>query len=379
MDLIGIIILNANSLMLLIILHVQAVRHTEQTSLQNKLFLFVVRATMFLLVVDTFSRFDGNPGTVFPVLNHTGNFLIFLFSPVLASCWLLYAHFQVHHDEKRTIRLLYPLSAVFTANAIMTVLTQFFGWYYSINAGNIYQRGPLFWVTVSITLALVVATYVLLFANRKGMERKYFQTLVFFTVLPIVCIVLQTIYYTVPLLLGSMALSLLIVYFNIHNGSIYVDYLTGINNRKKLELFLKEKISASTDKGTFSAILFDMNNFKAINDTYGHAVGDEALEAAAKLLKSCLRHNDFIARFGGDEFYAILDISQQSELETAVERIRACLEKYNDSCNRPYAISFSMGYAVYDPLTQMKADDFFRRIDMLMYEDKRADKTKPNA
>ena len=74
----------------------------------------------------------------------------------------------------------------------------------------------------------------------------------------------------------------------------------------------------SNREKVFSAILIDINNFKYINDTYGHNIGDSALEAAAKLLKSCLRTSDFIARYGGDEFCIIPDISNKNDLEALI-------------------------------------------------------------
>jgi diguanylate cyclase (GGDEF)-like protein len=117
-----------------------------------------------------------------------------------------------------------------------------------------------------------------------------------------------------------------------------------------------------------------MNNFKSINDTFGHDVGDDALETSVKLLKSCLRANDFIARFGGDEFYIVLDVSNRDDLEATVSRINHCIEKFNESNLKPYKLSFSMGYAVYDCHSHMNVEEFQKKIDMLMYENKRVNK-----
>ena len=89
-----------------------------------------------------------------------------------------------------------------------------------------------------------------------------------------------------------------------------------------------------------------------------HDVGDNVLETSAKLLKSSIRSNDFIARFGGDEFCIVLDVSDKAYLEATVSRINDCIEKYNESCDHPYKISFSMGYAVYDYNSGMKVEEF---------------------
>ena len=129
------------------------------------------------------------------------------------------------------------------------------------------------------------------------------------------------------------------------------------------------------EKG-FSAILLDINNFKYINDTYGHNVGDQALETAAKLLKSCLRANDFIARFGGDEFCIILDVSAKDDLDAMVSRINNCIEAHNKIESHLYSIGFSMGYAVYDKKLYASAEDFLKHIDTLMYQQKQKKSTK---
>lgn len=108
-------------------------------------------------------------------------------------------------------------------------------------------------------------------------------------------------------------------------------------------------------------------------------MGDQALETSAALLKSCLRSNDFIARYGGDEFYIILDVSNKSTLEQTIERIYGCLEKFNKSTAKSYELGFSMGYAVYDFSLRMKAEEFQKQIDLLMYENKRTNKERFNS
>jgi diguanylate cyclase (GGDEF) domain len=323
-----------------------------------------------MLVVDIFSRFDGKPGTIYPVINHLGNFLIFLLSPTIPTLWLLYVHYQVFHEEGKTRRLIYPLFAINAVNAIMVVLSQFFGWFYYIDLDNIYHRGPLFLLPASITIGLIFTAFVLVIANRKRIENKHYFSLVFFSVPSFVCIILQISFYGVSLVLNSVVLSLLIVFLNIQNQSMHTDYLTGVNNRKNLQTYLKKKISTSTGNKTFSAIMVDLDNFKSINDTFGHDMGDDALETFAKLLKSCIRSNDFIARFGGDEFFIVLDISDRANLEMTVCRINDCVEKHNKFSDQPYKLGFSMGYDVYDYYSHMKVEEFQKHIDVLMYKNK---------
>ena len=97
-----------------------------------------------MLVVDIFSRFDGNPGTIYPVINHIGNFLIYMFNPIIPSLWFLYAYNQVFQEERKMMQRLYPLIIINVINIVVLALSQFYGWFYFIDADNIYHRGPLF-------------------------------------------------------------------------------------------------------------------------------------------------------------------------------------------------------------------------------------------
>jgi diguanylate cyclase (GGDEF)-like protein len=170
----------------------------------------------------------------------------------------------------------------------------------------------------------------------------------------------------------GMMLSLLIIYFNIQNRSLNTDYLTGVYNRRQLDEYINAKIRNSMEGKSFSAILIDIDEFKSINDRFGHETGDEALKDAVSILRKSLRLNDLIARFGGDEFVVILDISSREMLEQAVKRIADNVEDFNNDSQKPYKISFSMGYDVYDVNSKLKPDDFFNHIDMLMYNNKKS-------
>lgn len=153
-----------------------------------------------------------------------------------------------------------------------------------------------------------------------------------------------------------------------------IDYLTGAYNRRGLEICMTEQINASTKSKTFSAIWIDLDDFKSVNDTLGHDMGDHVLVTTAELLRCCIRPSDFIARFGGDEFYIGLDVSNIDDLEAVVAKIKEYVKNYNERTVRPYKIAFSMGYAVYSYQDHLQASDFQKQIDELMYKDKQANK-----
>ena len=361
---------------ILIMIYVFSIKQNDEKTLQNKLYKNMLKVTIIMLIVDILSRFDGNQNTIYPVINHIGNFLIFLLSPVVPSLWLLYVHDQIFQNERRTKRLLYPIYAVNGANLLLLIATQSTGWYYRIEPGNIYHRGPLLWVAGILTCILVLAASILTLLNRGKMNKKQFFSLLFFAVPPLLCIILQIIFYGISIILNGIVFSMLIVALNIQNYNMYTDYLTGVYNRKKLETYLKQRVSLSKDNKTFSAIMIDLDNFKVINDCYGHDVGDNALQVCTKLISGCLRSNDFIARFGGDEFFIILNMADEIRLKEVVERIKNSINNYNKASGQPYELSCSMGYAVYGCHSGQNAEEFQKQLDTLMYENKQRNKER---
>ena len=142
------------------------------------------------------------------------------------------------------------------------------------------------------------------------------------------------------------------------------DELTGVYNRAGYDLLL-----SSIDMDTTYMILIDVDNFKTINDTYGHEVGDRALVRLAKVLRSSFRADDHICRIGGDEFVVFMVHStemQHALIESKIERINSELEKPEDGLP---PISISVGIVHGSQAANTTA--LFEESDEAMYEAKR--------
>ena len=366
--------INMYSVILLAVIIFHGKKLIRMDFIQDRLFVMILYCTILQLFLDIMSRFDGRPDTIFPFINTLGNFSVFLLNPVIPSLWIAYVHYQVFHDESRTKKLLLIMLSISSVYVVLLVLSQAYGWFYYIDQDNIYHRGSLYWIPVVFIMGLVSVSTAIVIKNRKRLDRKNFQTLIFFVIPPVIGTILQITSYGISFVLNGVVLSILVLFLNIQNRNIYTDYLTGVNNRMRLDAYLKEKVSAC-DKN-FSAVLVDLDNFKKINDNFGHDTGDDAIETAAKLLKSSLRADDFIARFGGDEFCLVLDISNKSDLKKAVNRINHIAERYNKTSDNPFKIEFSMGYAVYDRYSNLSVEKFLKKLDIMMYANKQSSKKK---
>ena len=212
--------------------------------------------------------------------------------------------------------------------------------------------------------------------QRRKIEAKYFKSLAFFLVAPLVGWALQCLIFGLPFSLLGITFAALVLFTDIQSRNMDKDYLTGAFNRQTLDCYLQQKIDGATLHRTFAAILLDIDEFKVINDSFGHYEGDIALVNAVKLLRDSVSPADFIARYGGDEFCIILENGSPNALENTVRRIEENLDRFNDSRNKPYRLGFSMGCAIYDPVQGARADAFYRVIDKKMYRMKRSRKAE---
>lgn len=369
------VVLNIQSVLIILVIVFHGFKLFQKDSLRDRLFMLMQYLLLFMLILDTLDRVVAYTGA--SGMGRAGFFAVILMSPVLPSLWVAYLHFHVFYSESRTQKMLLTLCIINAVYAAVLVCMLKYGLVRI--AADVSDYASLMYLLPScvVTMFMLCASVMVVTCCRK-LEKRTFFTLIFVCVPPVLAAMLQMKFHELPLILNSAVPSLLAVFLNIQNHYLYTDYLTGISNRKKLDMYLKEKASLSTPGKGFSAILLDINNFKYINDTYGHDTGDDALVTAARLLKGCLRNGDFIARFGGDEFLIIIDITNEKDLEALTSRINSCLDRYNSSGLNHYEIRFSMGYAVYDRRLHKSPEEFLRQIDRLMYENKHTNKTIKN-
>ncbi|WP_413699620.1 diguanylate cyclase [Psychromonas sp. KJ10-10] len=123
------------------------------------------------------------------------------------------------------------------------------------------------------------------------------------------------------------------------------DQLTGLYNRHKLNKTLqKEFHRAQRMQETFEVILMDIDNFKRINDTYGHNVGDKVLEELALLMKQSIRLSDTLGRWGGEEFLIIIPIKTFKAQSTIADKLRIKIEQYDFTTVKNITASFGVAY-----------------------------------
>jgi len=151
-----------------------------------------------------------------------------------------------------------------------------------------------------------------------------------------------------------------------------VDELTNITNRRGFMFLAQHSLSLCARQNIpASLVFFDLNNFKQVNDKFGHAEGDRALIAFAIQMKNSFRVSDLYARLGGDEFVALLTNTSKNLAEEVVAKFLQSLKKYNQEANREYDISVSYGIVEFNYDKHDTVDALLADGDSLMYEGKK--------
>ncbi len=152
--------------------------------------------------------------------------------------------------------------------------------------------------------------------------------------------------------------------------------LTGVGNRRYAQMALNNAFEELRRYGwSFGLLFVDIDEFKKINDTYGHGVGDEVLQMVAHALRASLRSFDFVGRWGGEEFVVILPNITDDVLEAVAERCRRVVEESAyQHMGKQIQVTVSVGAVLADP--EETADACVERADNLMYQSKSAGRNR---
>lgn len=151
------------------------------------------------------------------------------------------------------------------------------------------------------------------------------------------------------------------------------DSLTGIGNRKFLDMRLREAVMAAMETGEpLCAVLCDIDHFKKFNDTYGHAIGDEVIKLTATILKDNLKGMDTAARYGGEEFCVVLPQTKLADAEIVADHVREALAKRKLTSKKTGShygwITVSLGISMLRPGESI--DSLVERADEALYRAK---------
>jgi len=154
------------------------------------------------------------------------------------------------------------------------------------------------------------------------------------------------------------------------------DDLTDLYNRRGFFTLMEQQLKMAKRSKTQILLLYaDIDNLKAINDTFGHNEGAKAIIDAANILKSTHRESDILSRIGGDEFVVFPVGATGDNAEIIKARLQKNIDAHNSKDNRCYKLSISVGIKEFAPPFTYSLEDMLHQADLLMYEDKKSKKS----
>lgn len=339
---------------------------------QERLFMVLVYTNITLCLSDAIAwSLEKAPGTFNYILNYIFTSSAFVAIPILSYTWFLYSLFNIFRDTALLEKYKKYTTLIIITSLTLTITNYFTHFLFYLDDNNSYHRGPLFYYIMFACFSLFFFTFVMIIYNKKKIRKGHFVPMLVFVFPTIVTSILAILLYGTAISWVGTTLAIFIVYLFIQSQRLGTDYLTNLYNRRELNEYLQNHLRGRRNNEKFGIIMIDINQFKSINDNWGHTVGDEVLIAHSKILKSSFRSGEFISRYGGDEFIVVMEATCIEDVSVAVKRFINAINLFNTTNINPWQLSVSIGYDLYDPSSSdLSIDELLNHVDRLMYKAK---------
>ncbi|PRR82618.1 GGDEF domain-containing protein [Clostridium vincentii] len=360
---------------LLSILLIHAYFNINRKKVTNKLIICIMGLVCFSLLLETVSILLNNEDLKqFVVLHKLVNIIGFMMAPVILFIGSIFNKEWINRYQKEKLVVNKILLIPLIINGVAALISYNKNGVFHVTSQNLYERGPLFFITPCVTYIFFSYNLYIIYKHREKLTYSEFCTLSLLYIVPAIFTSIQLRYSIYLTAWNSAAIIIVISYIFILNDQAYRDTLTGLQNRLAYDHY-SQNISQKKLK-KLNIVYIDIDDFKAINDRYGHCEGDEAIKVFAYLLRESfqLRQKKLI-RLGGDEFLIIIENQPTENVTAYIESLVQNFEDYNNRGEKPYRLSFSYGRSCYTKPVK-NICQLLECADKSMYEQKQNKKSK---
>ena len=362
-----ILVANGTGAFLVLFLLLYRIRIAQTNQFDEKAYNFMLIVTFIATINETLSFIiDARPGFIFHILQYISNTISSASSGIIGYCWCLFVEYHIHRNferiKKKSRILAIPL-IIATILIIINLLGT--GIIFDISKENVYTRGPMnFILYIFVFVYYIESIYTVHKAKYDSILVEFFP--IYYFIIPcMIGTMIQGFFFGVSTIWLCVAIAFIIVYIEIQISISFIDDLSGLYNRKYMNHYLN-KLQNDKPKHVYG-FLMDINDFKAINDTYGHLKGDYALIQFGKILQHSIDKDSVAIRMGGDEFVIFAKLKSDEEALALKKQIKYNVRQFNLKSKEPFHLSFSIGIAKYN---EKNIDAFLSAMDDSMYEAK---------
>jgi len=375
MEILSQVQINIVLFILLLILFGHTYFNMNRKNITNRLFMWIMGLTGVTLMLEMFSVILNNSDLKqFMVLHKMVNVMGFTMTPIIPFLGYVFCKEWVNRYQSVKIKLKKILIVPLFINGIMALISYSWNVLFYVTRENIYERGPLFFILPCISYMYFGYNLYFIYKQRKKFTWYEIRIFNLFYISAAIFTGIQLIYSGYLTIWNGTAMMVVIIYIFILNDQAHRDRLTGLENYSSYEHYV-ENISYKKINKLF-IINIDIDDFKNVNDQYGHHEGDEAIKTFANLLIESfpLRQKKLI-RLGGDEFLILLEEQRKEIAENYIQNLTKNVEIYNKTGEKPYRLKFSYGIASYTNSNE-SIHELLKCADQMMYEHKQSRKSK---
>lgn len=333
----------------------------------EKTLLATISFSLFALISGIFNGTSYNFSQIILIISHS---LYFFSESLIGYFYTNYILKRINLQEKRQYKFILYIPLILSIFFLIINLTKKI--LFTISIDNLYSPGKYIYLynLINVVYVLIIITYLISYYFYNKNSKNEIKSLILFTLLPVVSAGIQNYNYGIILGQVGFTLSELLIYFNNQKKEANYDELTGVYNRRA---FNKRANKIYYSNKSMFLMLMDADDFKIINDKYGHLEGDKALIQIAYILNRAINNthkNYSLARYGGDEFVIVGNIQNKDEVAQLINQIEEEEKKYNKETNNKYNIKLSIGYALQND-NHTLLEDLIKEADALMYAKKR--------
>lgn len=364
-------ILMANGLTVLMMCYLLSCRRKNRESLhtEDKVYDGIAKVNILGAVAETISFLvDGKSFIGCRQLNYISNSLCFIGTVSMGLLWCLYVNLRIYRIFKKISEKMAVMMIPWMIEVVM-VLGNLIkpGIMFKVSADNVYQRtGGALAGYITLVIYLAYSLYMVYHSRKQGVNLSYFPVF-YFVCICFAGVLIQLVFYGVTSSWLITAVTLIFTQMQSYAENIYMDELSGLYNRRYLKAVLAKR--KNTDANSLYGIMMDVNDFKYINDSFGHSMGDKAISTMGNILFKSIPDAGIAIRYAGDEFIVLLTDADKACVLATINEINKNISRFNDSKAEPFELSVSMGYAEFGK--DDNAEVFLRNMDDKMYEEKR--------
>lgn len=318
---------------------------------RKRCFATIIRLTVAIMLCNIVCwKFNGVQGVTASHILWIFNTAYYVFMLFMAFLWFLYVYDNVTNGNGQWGIEVLPKAVPFIIGMVLLLAASVSAAVFYIDDNNMYCRGRLHFVSTLVAAGYIFLACVLAFsALFKAVSRENrteYLRLVMFGLFPLVGGAIQLMVHGADLLWQFTTAALVMVYLNIQQQNVSRDGMTGLNNRRRLDEYVNSLSSEHPGREKLCYSIIDIDNFKQINDSYGHQTGDKVICLVADALKVVYGNTrSFIARYGGDEFVIISKGFGEHEVKHYKDVLEKKLLSLGAHENMELAVEISMGSA----------------------------------